>query len=68
MVSDPLSASYGLLDKATLYSDAGLTPSDITKITGANLEVNSLKEQGQTAINDLMESTKLAKKAGDILF
>ncbi len=68
MVSDPLSANYGLLDKDTLFSDAGLTPSDITKITGANDEVNSLKDQGQQAINDLMDATKTAKKAGDILF
>jgi len=68
MISNPLSANYGKLDKGTLFSDAGLSPTEIAKITGANLEVNSLKDQGQQAIDELMEVTKLSKKAGDIFF
>lgn len=66
MVGDPLDANYGKLDKATLYSDAGLIPGDIAKITSANNEVDSIKAQAKKSINDLMNSTKTVKKLGDL--
>jgi hypothetical protein len=68
MVSNPLDPNYGLLDKDKLYSDAGLIPGDIAKITSANDEVNSLKAEGQSSIDSLMGSIKTLKKAGDIIF
>jgi len=68
IVSNPLDPNYGLLDKDKLYSDAGLIPGDIAKITSANDEVNSLKGQGQSSIDSLMGSIKTLKKAGDIIF
>jgi hypothetical protein len=64
MVSDPLDANYGKLNKDKLFSDASLIPGDIQKITSANDEVNSIKTQAKSAIDDLMSSTKIAKKAG----
>ena len=68
IVSNPLDPNYGLLDKDQLYSDAGLIPGDIAKITSANDEVNSLKAEGQSSIDSLMGSIKTLKKAGDIIF
>lgn len=64
MVGDPLSANYGRLDKDSLFADAGLSPVEIGKITSANDEVDSIKVQGKKAIEDLMKSTKIFKKAG----
>jgi hypothetical protein len=64
MVSDPLDSNYGKLDKDKLFSEAGLSPSEISKITDANDEVNSIKSQAKKSIEDLMNSTKVFKKAG----
>ena len=64
MVGDPLDPNYGNLDKDKLFAEAGLTASDIQKITSANDEVNSIKDQAKKSIDDLMGATKLAKKAG----
>ena len=64
MVGDPLDPNYGKLDKDKLYADAGLIPADIQKITSANDEVDSIKTQAKQAVDKLMSSTKLAKKAG----
>ena len=68
IVSNPLDPNYGLLDTDTLYSDAGLIPGDIAKITSGNDEVNSLKAQGKSSIDSLMGSIKTLRKAGDIIF
>lgn len=68
IVSNPLDANYGLLNKDQLYSDAGLIPGDIAKIGSVNDEVNSLKAQGKSSITSLMDSVKTLRKAGDIIF
>jgi hypothetical protein len=68
IVSDPLDANYGTLDIDTLFSDAGLTSGDIAKIEGVLDEVDSVKEQGQSSINSLVDSIVTLKKAGDITF
>jgi len=68
MVSNPLDPDYGLLDKSQLYSDAGLSVSDITKISGVNDDLNNYKDEAKTAIQNLMDKTKTLRKAGDIIF
>jgi len=68
MVSNPLDANYGLLDKNQLYSDAGLTVSDITKISGVNDEIDTIKSNAKQSIQNLMDKTKSLRKAGDIIF
>jgi len=68
IVSNPLDSNYGLLDKEKLYSDAGLIPSEISKIASANDEVDSLKAQGKSSIDSLVNATKSLKKLGGIIF
>ena len=52
IVSDPLSANYGKLDKTTLFSDAGLTPTEIAKVLQVNTNINSIKASAQTSIDN----------------
>jgi len=68
MVGDPNDPNYGKLNKDQLFSDAGLIPSEVQKITGANDEVDAIKAKGKKSIEDLMNSTKTLKKLGDISF
>ncbi|MHA1816198.1 MAG: hypothetical protein ACTSX1_09350 [Candidatus Heimdallarchaeaceae archaeon] len=64
MVGNPLDANYGKLDKDKLFTDAGLSPAEISKVTNANDEVDAIKAEGKKSIEDLMNATKLLKKAG----
>jgi len=68
IVSDPLSANYGKLDKTTLFSDAGLTPTEIAKVLQVNTNINSIKASAQTSIDNFVTSAKSYKRLGSIVF
>jgi len=68
IVGDPLDANYGKLNKDKLFSEAGLTASDIAKITDANDEINSVKELGKSSVDDFVKAAKNAKKLGSVIF
>ncbi len=68
IVDNPVSPLYGTLDTNSLYAQAGLSPTSITKINDVTDAITSAKLSGQSSIDSFVSNAKLFKKLGSIVF
>lgn len=66
LVDDPLDPDYGKFDYSTMYNELGLTTSEIEAINNVKTAINSSKDAGGSAVSNVTNAIKQAKKLGGL--
>lgn len=64
MISNPTDPDYGKLDLSSIYSAAGMTPSEISNMESVQSAIKSVKNNGISSTAAAIETTKSMKSLG----